>query len=190
MADEQKITRRDVLRGAAAAGLAGGLALTKAQQVGASTEWYLASPMYASITDGWHNNALDMAARSGSVSVYAYFRRSGAYGYVEIVDIRDSCETPNNPTHRLIDFYVRTDGAQSYVGSARAQHVQSVGVIKGSLYACPVWLAEQGAGGVGSGIYCYTGLHVHYWANGAQVGTYAYGDLTYLDTPVMWKWIV
>lgn len=33
-------------------------------------------------------------------------------------------------------------------------------------------------------------LHVHYWANGAQVGTYAYGDLTYLDTPVMWKWIV
>jgi hypothetical protein len=146
--------------------------------------------MYGRITGGWHSNALDIQEVGGSPSVYAYFRRSGAYGYIQPTNIANSCETPNNPTHRILDFYCRTDGAQAYVGSGRAQHVESIGVSVGSIYASPTWLAGQGSGGFPSGVNCYTGLHVHYWANGTPVGSYSYLDPVYLDTPIMWQWSV
>ena len=114
----RSVSRRDVLRGAAGAGAAGALAMAQIRDARAVTQWHLASPIYGSITGGWYNNALDIAGRAGSVSVYAYFRRgSAAYGYIEVTNIGASCETPLNPTHRLLDFYLRTDGGQAYAST-------------------------------------------------------------------------
>lgn len=186
----RRMGRRQVLKGAVGAAAGGVLAVTGTQLAAATTEWDLASPIYGKITTGWHSGALDIQGRDGSVSVYAYFRRgSAAYGYIEVTDIRDSCESPSFPTHKIVDFYLRTDGGQSYVGSALAQHVESVGVQKGYLYQCPVWIAAQASGSFYS-YACYTGPHVHYWANGSQVGNPQVNDLTYLDSPVFWTWNV
>lgn len=187
---ERRITRRRALQSAVAAGAAGAAAAAGIKGAQALAEWDLASPIYGQITTGWHSGALDIAGRAGSTSVYAYFRRgTAAYGYIEVTNIRDSCEAPSFPTHKIVDFYLRTDGLQSYVGSALAQHVESVGVAKGSLYQCPVWIAAQATGSFYS-YSCYTGPHVHYWANGTQVGNPQVNDLTYLDSPIFWKWNV
>lgn len=189
-----RVTRRRTLKTAVGAAVGGGLAALGLGEARATTEWDLASPMYAKIGQSWHSNALDMTGQAGSVSVYAYFRRgSQAYGYIEPTQILTSCETSLNPTHRILDFNLRTDGAQSYVGAARAQHVESIGVATdGTLYRCPQWLAAQGSGTTEvSG--CYEGSppnHLHYWANGQQAGTFAYGTSVYLDSPVMWTWQV
>lgn len=186
----KSLTRRQVLTGSAAIAGSAALGALGVRSALALTSWYLASPIYGTISGVWHSNALDIAAASGSPSVWAYFRTSSVYGYIEPTSIANSCETPNNPTHRILDFYCRTDGGQAYVGSARAQHVESIGVSVGNLYACPAWLAGQGSGGVPSGANCYTGLHVHYWANGSPVGTYSIGTPVYLDTPIMWQWTI
>ncbi len=146
---ERRVTRRKALQTAAAAGAAGAAAVAGIKSAEALTEWDLSSPIYGQITTGWHDSgALDIQGRAGSVSVYAYFRRgSAAYGYIEVTDIQPSCESPSYPTHKIVYFYLRTDGGQAYVGSALAQHVDSVGVSKGSLYACPQWIAAQASGG-------------------------------------------
>jgi hypothetical protein len=190
----RRYTRRSLFGGAvglfsAASGL---LRISRAR---AATIWYLTSPMYGSISQSWHSNALDIQSSAGSVSVWSYFRRgSVAYGYVEIRAITDSCSTAGNPLHRIVNFYVRTDGPQSYVGNGYFSHVEAVGVAQFTMYACPKWIAQEGTFVAQvknpDGSWCYTGRHIHYYANGAQVGFHPYGESTYLDSPIMWQWTV
>ncbi|GMV84130.1 MAG: hypothetical protein AMXMBFR7_53140 [Planctomycetota bacterium] len=184
------LTRRDVFRTAAAAGAAGALGVAGIQPARATTEWDLPSPMAGTVTRGWHSNAIDIV-KSGAGSVYAYFRRgSAAYGYIEPVYSDDSCETPysGNEDNQLLFFYLRTDGLQSYVGSAIAQHIYDISVSAGNLYSCPRYICAQGPGDTYVSDTCFTGSHVHYWANGSAYGNPS--GTVYGDSPIFWTWNV
>lgn len=138
--------RRGVLKAAGAAAAGGALAAAGIKSGRALTQWSLASPMYGQITQQWHlSGALDVQSL-GSSSVYAFFRRSGAYGYIEPVWSDDSCDTPVNPSHQKLQFYCRTDGGQAYVGTAEAHHIYDISVSAGNLYACPRYICAQGPG--------------------------------------------
>jgi hypothetical protein len=143
--------------------------------------------MYANVTQSWHSGAIDMVAVSNR-SVYAYFRRSGAYGYIKPLWSDNSCDTPWNPSHQKLRFEVRTDGAQSYVGVAEAHHIYDISVSANNLYLCPRYICAQGIGTVYVSETCFTGPHTHYWANGTQYGTPS-GTVN-LDSPVFWTWNV
>lgn len=124
--------------------------------------------------------------------MWAYFRQaSNYYGTIEPTSIQNSCDTPWNPTHRKLNFNLRTEWpTEAYVGSANAQHIEDIGVSVGSVYECPVWLAAQGSGNTYVSSTCFTGSHTHYYADGSQVGSHPYSELTYLDSPIMWQWTV
>ena len=181
------LSRRGLLKAATGVAAGGALAAAHLEQAAALTQWSLASPMHASVTTSWHGGAIDMVGIS-SQSVYAYFRRNGAYGYIEPLYSDDSCDTPWNPQHQLLRFYCRTDGGQAYVGTAEAMHIYDISVSAGNLYSCPRYICAQGPGTVFVSRACFTGSHVHYWANGTQYGTPS-GTVNF-DSPVFWTWDV
>ena len=187
----RKYPRRGLLKAAGGAAAGGALAAAGVKSGHALTQWSLASPMDGLITTSWHSGAIDVDA-DGVVgapgSVYAYFRRSGAYGYIEPVWSDDSCDTPWNPSHQKLRFYCRTDGGQSYVGTAEAHHIYDISVSAGNLYACPRYICAQGPENNYVSDTCFTGTHVHYWANGAQYGTPS--GTVVPDGTVFWTWYV